>query len=90
MRIHRPGQEEVEQVFVAGGILDVQPDVVTVLADTAIRSKDLDEQKAKEALAVAEEARKTATGNLEIAKIEAEMAALAAELAAIRKLKLKR
>ena len=90
VRIHRPGQEEVEQVFVAGGILDVQPDVVTVLADTAIRSKDLDEQKAKEALAATEEVRKTATGNLEIAKIEAEMAALAAELAAIRKLKLKR
>lgn len=90
VRIHRPGQEEVEQVFVAGGILEVQPDVVTVLADTAIRSKDLDEKKAKEALAAAEEARKNAKGNLEIAKIEAEMAALAAELTAIRKLKLKR
>ena len=90
VRIHRPGQEEVEQVFVAGGILEVQPDVVTVLADTAIRSKDLDEKKAKEALVAAEEARKNAKGNLEIAKIEAEMAALAAELAAIRKLKLKR
>ncbi len=90
VRIHRPGQKEVEQVFVAGGVLEVQPDLVTVLADTAIRSKDLDEAKAQEALEAAQKARKTATGDLEIAKIEAEMSALAAELAAIRKLRLKR
>lgn len=89
VRIHRPGGSEVEQVFVAGGVLEVQPDKVTVLADTAIRSKDLDEAKAKEALAKAEEARQNATGNLEIAKLEAEISALTAELAAIRKLRLK-
>lgn len=89
VRIHRPGRSEVEQVFVAGGVLEVQPDKVTVLADTAIRSKDLDEAKAKEALAKAEEARQNATGNLEIAKLEAEISALTAELAAIRKLRLK-
>lgn len=89
VRIHRPGGSEVEQVFVAGGVLEVQPDKVTVLADTAIRSKDLDEAKAKESLAKAEEARQNATGNLEIAKLEAEISALTAELAAIRKLRLK-
>jgi F-type H+-transporting ATPase subunit epsilon len=74
-------------VFVAGGILEVQPHVVTVLADTAIRGKDLDEAKAQEALKRAEEARRNATNELEIAKVEAEMSALAAQLAAIRRLR---
>lgn len=86
VRIKSPGKEE-EQVFVAGGILEVQPNVVTVLADTAIRGKDLDEAKARDALAKAEEARKNAGSELEIAKVEAEMSALAAQLAAIRKLR---
>jgi F-type H+-transporting ATPase subunit epsilon len=87
VRIKAAGQSEEEQVFVAGGILEVQPNVVTVLADTAIRGKDLDEAKAKEALKRAEEARRNATNELEIAKVEAEMSALAAQLAAIRKLR---
>ncbi len=86
VRIKSPGQDE-EQVFVAGGILEVQPNVVTVLADTAIRGKDLDEAKARDAMAKAEEARKNANSELEIAKVEAEMSALAAQLAAIRKLR---
>ena len=50
VRIHLPGKKEVEQVFVAGGVLEVQPDLVTVLADTAVRSNDLDEAKAAKAL----------------------------------------
>ena len=58
VRIKVPGQAEEEFVFVAGGILEVQPKLVTVLADTAIRGKDLDEAKATEALKQAEEARK--------------------------------
>jgi F-type H+-transporting ATPase subunit epsilon len=87
VRIKMPGQATEEQVFVAGGILEVQPHVVTVLADTAIRGKDLDEAKARESLAAAEEARKNATSDLEIAKVEAEMSAIAAQLAAIRKLR---
>ncbi|GAB4469921.1 MAG: F0F1 ATP synthase subunit epsilon [Burkholderiaceae bacterium] len=87
VRIKAAGQSEEEQVFVAGGILEVQPNVVTVLADTAIRGKDLDEAKAQEALKRAEEARKNATSELEIAKVEAEMSALAAQLAAIRRLR---
>src|SRR5512145_8755 len=61
VRIKLPDSATEEQVFVAGGILEVQPHVVTVLADTAIRAKDLDEAKAREALARAEEARKNAT-----------------------------
>ncbi len=87
VRIKLPGKNEEDQVFVAGGILEVQPHVVTVLADTAIRARDLDEAKAQEALREAEEARKNAGSDLEIAKVEAEMSALAAQLAAIKKLR---
>ena len=87
VRIRIPGQADEEHVFVAGGILEVQPNVVTVLADTAIRGQDLDEAKARDALEKAEEARKNAGSELEIAKVEAEMSALAAQLAVIRKLR---
>jgi F-type H+-transporting ATPase subunit epsilon len=74
---------------VAGGILEVQPKVITVLADTAIRGADLDEAKASEALKRAEETRRTATDKAEIATVEGELAMLAAQLAAIRKLRKK-
>lgn len=87
VRIERADTGEEEFVFVAGGILEVQPNCVTVLADTAIRGKDLDEAKASEALRAAEDARRNATSDLEIAKVEAEMSALAAQLAAIKKLR---
>jgi F-type H+-transporting ATPase subunit epsilon len=87
VRIKQTGKADEDQVFVAGGILEVQPNVVTVLADTAIRAKDLDEAKATEALRAAEEQKKNATSELEIAKVEAEMSALAAQLAAIKKLR---
>ncbi len=90
VRIKVPGQAEEEFVFVAGGVLEVQPKVVTVLADTAIRGKDLDEAKATEALKQNEEARKNAQSKQEIATVEAEFAVLAAQLAAIRKLRAKR
>ncbi len=87
VRIRVPGRSDEEQVFVAGGILEVQPHVVTVLADTAIRGRDLDEAKANEALKRAEEARRSATDKLEIAHVEAEISVLAAQLAAIRRLR---
>jgi F-type H+-transporting ATPase subunit epsilon len=87
VRIRVAGREEEEHVFVAGGILEVQPHVVTVLADTAIRGKDLDEAKANEALKAAEEARRNATDHLEIAKVEAEISSLAAQMAAIKKIR---
>ncbi len=86
VRMRFPGKDEVERVFVAGGILEVQPHMVTVLADTAVRSKDMDEAKAQAAL----EARQSATGQIEIARIEAEIAALAAELATIKRMRRKR
>jgi F-type H+-transporting ATPase subunit epsilon len=88
VRILKPGGEE-ELVFVAGGILEVQPKIVTVLADTAIRGHDLDEAKANEAIKKAEEARAKVTDKQEIAVVEGELAMLAAQLAAIRKMRRK-
>ena len=88
VRIQKPGGEE-ELVFVAGGILEVQPKIVTVLADTAIRGHDLDEAKANEAIKKAEEARAKVKDKQEIAVVEGELAMLAAQLAAIRKMRRK-
>lgn len=90
VRIQKAGNAGEELVFVAGGILEVQPKVVTVLADTAIRGSDLDEAKALEAQKRAEEARAKAKDKAEVATVEAELAELAAQLAAIRKLRGKR
>ena len=87
VRIKAAGSADEELIFVAGGIVDVQPSVITVLADTAIRGHDLDEAKALEAQQRAEEARRNASGKQEIAVVEGELAMLAAQLAAIRKLR---
>ena len=89
VRIKVPGEAEEQLIFVAGGILEVQPNVITVLADTAIRGRDLDEAKAIEALQRAEEARRNAQGKEELATVEGEVATLAAQLAAIRRLRKK-
>ena len=89
VRIERADNGEEEFVFVAGGILEVQPGTVTVLADTAIRGADLDEAKANEALKKAEDARRNAKDKQEIATVESELSMLAAQLAAIRKLRKK-
>jgi F-type H+-transporting ATPase subunit epsilon len=86
VRIDKENGEE-EFVFVAGGVLEVQPNRVTVLADTAIRGHDLDEAKAQEAITAAEETRRTAKDKQEVATVEAELATLAAQLAAIRRLR---
>jgi F-type H+-transporting ATPase subunit epsilon len=87
VRIKVPNVQEEELIFVAGGILEVQPKVVTVLADTAIRGHDLDEAKAVDARKRAEEARNSAKSKEEIAVVEGELALLAAQLAAIRHLR---
>jgi F-type H+-transporting ATPase subunit epsilon len=87
VRIKVPGQTEEEFVFVQGGFLEVQPHLVTVLADTAIRAKDLDEKAALEAKRAAEEARQNKTSHEEIATAEAELAVAVAQLEAIRKLR---
>ena len=89
VRIQRADNDQEEFVFVAGGILEVQPGTVTVLADTAIRGKDLDEAKALEAKKLAEEAMKNAKSDIDLAAAQGEFAALAAQLAAIQKLRKK-
>lgn len=89
LRITVPLQAEEELVYVSGGILEVQPGQVTVLADTAVRAHDLDEAKALAAQKAAEEAMRNKTSQLEIAKAQAELAEAMAQLAAIRKLRKK-
>ncbi|GHC49852.1 ATP synthase epsilon chain [Alcaligenes pakistanensis] len=76
-----------EHIFVAGGILEVQPGKVTVLSDTAIRANDLDEAKALEARKHAEEALRNTKDKADIAVVEAELAMLAAQAAAARRLR---
>ena len=90
VRIKVPGQAEEEFVFVAGGILEVQPKMVTVLADTAIRGKDLDEAKATEAKKAAEEALKNAKSDIDLARAQSELTILVAQIAALRKFRQKR
>jgi len=90
VRIKIPGQDEEQIVFVQGGFLEVQPNVVTVLSDTAIRAKDLDEAKALEAKRRAEETLQSRASKEEVATAEAELASAAAQLAAIRRLRAKR
>lgn len=87
VEITRADNDEKELVFVAGGILEVQPNHVTVLADTAIRGRDLDEAKAQQAIKAAEDAKRNAKDQVEVASVEAELATLAAQLAAIRRLR---
>ncbi|VTU19696.1 F-ATPase epsilon subunit [Variovorax sp. PBS-H4] len=93
----RPGAVRIETadggeefVFVAGGILEVQPNTVTVLSDTAIRGKDLDEEKANKSKAAAEEALKKAKSDIDIAMAQSELAVMAAQIAALRKYRQKK
>ena len=93
----KPGSVRIEMadgseefVFVAGGILEVQPDLVTVLSDTAVRGKDLDDEKANAAKAAAEEAVKNAKGEIDMARAQSELAVMAAQIAALRKYRQKK
>jgi len=93
----KPGAVRIEKadggeefVFVAGGILEVQPRHITVLSDTAIRGKDLDEAKANEARKQAEEAVKNAQSDIDLAKATSELAVMAAQIAALRKYRQKK
>jgi len=90
VRIKPADSGEEELIFVAGGILEVQPKAITVLADTAIRGHDLDEAKALEAKKRAEDAMQNRTSQLEIARAQAELATAVAQLAAIQKLRKRR
>ena len=93
----KPGAVRIEKadgseefVFVAGGLLEVQPNCVTVLSDTAIRGKDLDDEKANAAKAAAEEALKSAKTDIDIAMAQSELAVMAAQIAALRKYRQKK
>ena len=90
VRIQRADNGEEEFVFVAGGILEVQPGKITVLADTAIRGHDLDEAKAVEAKRLAEEAMKNAKNDIDFARAQGEFATMAAQIAAISRLRRRR
>jgi F-type H+-transporting ATPase subunit epsilon len=87
VRIKRPDQEQEELIYVSGGMLEVQPNVVTILADTAIRGADLDEARALEAKQAAEEAIKNRTADIDYAQAQAELAEAIAQLAAIQHLR---
>jgi F-type H+-transporting ATPase subunit epsilon len=93
----KPGSVRIEMadgseefVFVAGGILEIQPDCITVLSDTAVRGKDLDDEKANAAKAAAEEAVKNAKGELDLARAQSELTIMAAQIAALRKYRQKK
>ena len=87
VRVKLPSQETEELFFVAGGMLEVQPNRVTVLADTAIRGKDLDEAKALDAKKKAEEAMASRSSELDYVRAQAELAEAIAQLSAIQKLR---
>ncbi len=89
VRLKIPNQDQEELIFVAGGVLEVQPGLVTVLADTAIRGKDLDEAKANDAKRKAEEAMASKSAEMDFARAQAELAEAVAQLAAIQKLRRK-
>lgn len=87
VRLKIPDRDEYELVYVSGGMLEVQPALITVLADTAIRAHDLDEAKAMEAKRRAEEALRDRSSEVGLATAEAELAQAVAQLQAIKKLR---
>ena len=90
VRIKVQGQAEEEWIYVSGGMLEVQPKILTILADTAVRGADLDEAKATEARKQAEEAVKNANSDIDLAKATSELAVMAAQIAALRKYRQKK
>lgn len=87
VKVKLVGQEVEELIYVSGGVMEVQPKVITILADTSVRAADLDEAKLMEAKRLAEEALANRASNLDRATVEGELAQLAAQLAAIQKLR---
>ena len=87
VRLKVPHEDRYELVYVSGGMLEVQPHLITVLADTAIRAADLDEAKALEARKRAEEALANRKGEMDFASAEAELAQAIAQLQAIKRMK---
>lgn len=90
VRVKPEGKSEIEHIFVSGGILEIQPHVVTILADTGIRADDLDEAKALEAQKNAEEALEDQQGEIDYAKAKAELIEAAAQLRMIERIRKRR
>jgi F-type H+-transporting ATPase subunit epsilon len=87
VRLKLPDRDEEELIYVSGGLLEVQPSVVTILADTAVRGRDLDEVKALEAKQHAEEAMRDRTASIDYAQAQSELAEAVAQLHAIQRLR---
>ncbi|KRO78402.1 MAG: ATP synthase F0F1 subunit epsilon [Methylophilales bacterium BACL14 MAG-120910-bin43] len=87
LKIKLADKKEEQLIYVSGGILEVQPGMITVLSDTAIRAKDLDESKAAAAKKAAEEAMKNKSSDMDYAKAQAELAEAMAQIQAIEKLR---
>ena len=87
VRLKLPDRDEEELIYVSGGMLEVQPLVVTILADTAVRGRDLDEVKAQEAKQRAEEAMRDRSAAIDYAQAQAELAEAVAQLHAIQRLR---
>lgn len=87
LRIKLPGEAKENLIFVSGGVLEVQPGIITVLADTAIRGADLDQAKAEEARRAAEEAMKQHGSEVDYARAQAELSEALAQLQAIERLR---
>ncbi len=87
LRIKQSSEQEETLIFISGGMLEVQPGMITVLADTAIRGQDLDEAKAIAAKEAAEEALKNRSADIDYAAAQAELAEAVAQIQAIQKLR---
>jgi F-type H+-transporting ATPase subunit epsilon len=87
VRIKLAGQAEEELIYVSGGMLEVQPNMITILADTATRGADLDEARAIEAKRAAEEAMRNRTADIDYAQVQAELLEAVAQLRAIEMLR---
>ena len=87
LRIKLSNSAEETLIFISGGLLEVQPGLITVLADTAVRGHDLDEAKAIASKAAAEEAMKNRTSDMDYAKAQAELSEAIAQLQAIERLR---
>ncbi len=87
VRVKKEGSDDLESIFVSGGMVEIQPHVVTVLADTGIRAADIDEAKALEAKERAEEALKNQEDSIDYARAKAELIEATAQLALLKKMR---
>lgn len=87
LRIKQANVADETVIFISGGLLEVQPGVITILADTAVRGHDLDEAKARAAKLAAEEALKNRTSDIDYAAAQAELSEALAQIQTIERLR---